>query len=88
MGNYLPCYCLLSAFCPALVKECEMENSEDTKKTKQFERLYTAVLVLLVAILLLVSILVTPRLWWVKVAIAVILVGVSIFFGHRYRRDR
>ena len=65
-----------------------MENSEDIKKTKQFERLYTAVLVLLVAILLLVSILFTLRLWWVKVAIAVILVGVSIFFGHRYRRDR
>ena len=65
-----------------------MENSEDTKKTKQFERLYTAVLVLLVAILLLISILYTPRLWWVKVAIAVILIGVSIFFGHRYRRER
>ena len=65
-----------------------MENSEDTKKDKQFERLYTAVLVLLVAILLLVSILITPRLWWVKVAIAVILIGVSIFFGHRYRRGR
>ena len=65
-----------------------MENSEDTKKDKQFERLYTAVLVLLVAILLLVSILYTPHLWWVKVAIAVILIGVSIFFGHRYRRDR
>ena len=65
-----------------------MENSEETKKAKQFERLYTAVLVLLVAILLLVSILYTPRLWWVKVAIAVILIGVSIFFGHRYQRDR
>lgn len=65
-----------------------MENSEDTKKDKQFERLYTAVLVLLVAILLLVSILYTPHLWWVKVAIAVILIGVSIFFGHRYRRAR
>ena len=40
-----------------------MENSEDTKKAKQFERLYTAMLVLLVAILLLISIFYTPRLW-------------------------
>ena len=40
-----------------------MENSEDTKKAKQFERLYTAILVLLVAILLLISILYTPHLW-------------------------
>ena len=65
-----------------------MENSEDTKKTKQFERLYTALLVLLVAILLLISILYTPRLWSVKVAIAVILIGVSALFGHKYLRGR
>ena len=37
-----------------------MGNSEDTRKAKQFERLYTAILVLLVAILLLISILYTP----------------------------
>ena len=65
-----------------------MENSEDTKKAKQFERLYTALLVLLVAILLLISILYTPRLWSVKVAIAVILIGVSVLFGHKYLRGR
>ena len=65
-----------------------MENSEDTKKAKQFERLYTAILVLLVAVLLLVSILYTPRLWPVKVVIAVILIGLGIFFGQRYMRER
>ena len=65
-----------------------MGNSEDTKKAKQFERLYTAILVLLVAILLLISILYTPRLWPVKVAIAGILIGVGAFFGHRYLRER
>ena len=65
-----------------------MENSEDTKKAKQFERLYTAILVLLVAMLLLISILYTPRLWQVKVVIAVILIGIGVFFGHSYRRKR
>ena len=65
-----------------------MENSEDTKKAKQFERLYTAILVLLVAILLLISILYTPRLWLVKVVIAMILIGIGAFFGHRYLRAR
>ena len=65
-----------------------MGNSEDTKKAKQFERLYTALLVLLVAILLLISILYTPRLWPVKVVIAVILIGIGAFFGHRYLRAR
>ena len=65
-----------------------MGNSEDTRKAKQFERLYTAILVLLVAILLLISILYTPRLWPVKVVIAVILISLSIFFGQRYLRER
>ena len=65
-----------------------MENSEDTKKAKQFERLYTAILVLLVAILLLISILYTPRLWPVKVVIVGILIGVSAFFGYRCLRER
>lgn len=65
-----------------------MENSEAVQKTKQFERLYTTILVLLVAILLLVSILYTSHLWLVKVAIAVILTGMGTFFGHRYLRER
>ena len=65
-----------------------MGNSEGTQKAKQFERLYTMVLVLLVAILLLFSILYTSHLWMVKVAIAIILIGIGIFFGHRYLRER
>lgn len=65
-----------------------MGNSEETQRAKQFERLYTTALVLLVAILLLVSILYTSHLWLVKVAIAVILVGIGTFFGHRYLRER
>lgn len=65
-----------------------MGNSEETQKAKQFERLYTVVLVLLVAILLLVSILYTSHLWLVKMAIAIILIGIGIFFGHRYLRER
>ena len=65
-----------------------MENSEDTKKAKQFERLYTAILVLLVAILLLISILYTPRLWLVKVGISVILISVGAFFSNRYLHNR
>ena len=65
-----------------------MENSEDTKKAKQFERVYTAILVVLVAILLLISILYTPRLWPVKVVIAAILIGLGAFFGSRYLRGR
>ncbi len=65
-----------------------MGNSEDTKKAKQFERLYTAILVLLVAILLLISILYTPRLWLVKVGISVILISVGAFFCNRYLHNR
>ena len=65
-----------------------VENSEDPKKAKQFERLYTTILVLLVAILLLVSILYTSRLWLVKVVIAVILLGIGVLFGQRYMRER
>ena len=88
MGNYLPRHRLLPALYPALVKGNAMGNSEETKKAKQFERLYTAILVLLVAILLLVSILYTPRLWQVKVVISAILISLSIFFGQRYLRER
>lgn len=65
-----------------------MENSEETKKAKQFERLYTALLVLIVAILLIVSIIYTPHLWWVKVAIAVILIVTGAFFAYRYLREQ
>ncbi len=65
-----------------------MGKSKDGRKSKQFERLYTAVLVLLVAILLLISIFYTPSLWQVKVTIAVILIGISGLFWGRYMGDR
>ncbi len=65
-----------------------MENSEESKRTKQFERLYTAVLLLLVAVLLLVSIFYTTGLWWVKVSISLVLVVISAFFGRKYLRNR
>lgn len=65
-----------------------MGKSEDTRKSKQFERLYTAVLVLLVATLLLISIFYTRSLWQVKVTIAVILIGMSGVFWGRYMGDR
>lgn len=65
-----------------------MGKSEDARTSKQFERLYTAVLVLLVATLLLISILYTRSLWQVKVIIAVILIAVSGLFWGRYLRDR
>lgn len=65
-----------------------MVNPEETQKAKQFERLYTTVLVLLVAILLLVSILYTSHLWSVKVAIAVVLIGIGTFFARSYLRAR
>ena len=88
MGNYLPRYCLLLAVCATLVKGDGMGKSEDTRKSKQFERLYTAVLVLLVAILLLISIFYTRSLWQVKVIIAVILIGISGLFWGSYLSDR
>ena len=65
-----------------------MEHSEEAGGRKQGERLYTAVLLLLVAVLLLVSILYTAQLWWVKVALAVVLSGVGAFFGWKYRQER
>ncbi len=65
-----------------------MGNAEDAKKSKQFERVYTAVLLLLVGLLLLVSILYTTHLWLAKVAIAAVLIGVSVLFGHKYLRER
>ena len=65
-----------------------MESPKEAKRTKQFERLYTAVLLLLVAVLLLVSIFYTVQLWWVKVSIAVVLASVGAFCGRRYLKER
>jgi len=63
-------------------------ETPDREKTAQFERLYSAVLLLLVAALLLLSILYTERLWGVKVGIALGLLGMSGFFLRRYAQGR
>ena len=65
-----------------------MEHSEETGRTRQGEKLYTAVLLLLVAVLLLVSIVYTTQLWWVKSALALVLVVVGAFFGWKYRQEK
>ncbi|MCI0529333.1 MAG: hypothetical protein L0Y56_17990 [Nitrospira sp.] len=65
-----------------------MDNLQKTKKLQQFEKLYTAVLLLIVAILMLASILYTTQLWLVKIFIVVILLGISVFFGRKYFQDK
>ena len=65
-----------------------MENSEDTRRTHQFERIYTLLLLWLVAGLLLISILYTSALWWVKVLIASVLIIIGAIFAHSYWRER
>ena len=65
-----------------------MENAKKDRKRKQFERLFTAVLLTAVAALLLVSIGYTPRLWGVKVVLALGLVAISAFLGRKYAQER
>ena len=65
-----------------------MDLPEETQSTKQFERLYTTVLLSLVAVLLLISILYTTQLWWVKAVIAVVLTDISAFLSRRYLQER
>jgi hypothetical protein len=65
-----------------------MENLEDIKKQKQFERIYSAVFLLIVALLILASILYTTQLWLAKVFIALTLLGFSAFFAREYFRGR
>ena len=65
-----------------------MEHSEEAERTRQGEKLYTAVLLLLVAVLLLASIVYTAQLWWVKVSLALVLSGVGAFFGWKYWQER
>ena len=65
-----------------------MENPQEDSRAKQLERLFTAVLLMLVAVLLLLSNLYTPQLWGVKVALAAVLAGTSAFFGLKYVQHR
>lgn len=63
-------------------------HGEDGRNTKQYERLFTALQLLLVAVLLVVSIVYTTQLWWVKAGIALVLASVSGFIGRKYWRAR
>lgn len=65
-----------------------MSESEKEGKPARFERLYTAVLLLVVAVLLLLSTLYTPALWGVKAGIALGLLGMSSYFFWRARSSR
>jgi len=65
-----------------------MDPLEEEKKLKQFERLYSAVFLLIIALLILASILYTARLWLVKVLITLVLLGFSAFFARAYFQER
>lgn len=65
-----------------------MSQSEKEGKSARFERLYTAVLLLVVAVLLLLSTLYTPALWGVKAGIAMALLGMSSYFFWRAKSSR
>ena len=60
----------------------------EEKKAARFERLYTAVLLLVVAVLLLLSTLYTGRLWGVKAGLALGLLVMSGYFFFSARASR
>jgi hypothetical protein len=62
-----------------------VSETGEEQKAARFERRYTAVLLLVVAILLLLSTLYTGRLWGVKAGIALGLLGMSGYFFWRAR---
>ena len=53
---------------------------------KQFENLYTALLLWLTALLLTLANLYSTQLWWVKIGLALILSGMGLVFAARYRK--
>ena len=61
---------------------------EEEKRTTQVEKIYTAVILLLVAILLFASNLYTTELWMVKSMIALVLFIVSAILGRTYWAQR
>ncbi|MDH7499935.1 MAG: hypothetical protein QHH30_06055 [candidate division NC10 bacterium] len=54
----------------------------------RFEKIYGAVLLLLVAALVIASMLYGPQMWKVKALIAVLLLALSLFFFWDYRRTK
>lgn len=65
-----------------------MSEAEEEKKAAHFERIYTAGLLLVVAILLLLSTLYTGRLWGVKAGLVLGLLVISGYFFWRARAAR
>ncbi len=65
-----------------------MSETKEEKKALRFERLYTAVLLLVVAVLLLFSTLYTGELWAVKAGLIVGLLGISGYFFWQVRVSR
>ncbi len=61
---------------------------EDDKRTNQLEKIYSAVILLLVAILLMASNLYTTDLWIVKMMLALALFIVSAILGKKYWTER
>ena len=60
----------------------------DSGDSKQFERVYSAVVLLLLAVLLVGSIYYTEELWQVKVGIALVLLAVGGYSIVQYLRLR
>lgn len=65
-----------------------MVNVEEEGRNRLGEKLYTSVLLLMVALLLLVSITYTTLLWWVKVLLALVLLSFSAGFGWKYGQEK
>jgi hypothetical protein len=65
-----------------------VSETNEEKRAARFERLYTAGLLLVVALLLLLSILYTGRLWGVKAGLALGLLVLSGYFFIRARAAR
>ena len=65
-----------------------MEPVVKSRKTRQFEWIYTAVLLFVVAALLLASLGYTRELWWVKSALALGLLIFSTFCAWKFVRGR
>jgi len=69
-------------------KKSSVITMENKNKTIQLELIYSAVILLLIAILLMTSNLYTTDLWLVKIVIAFVLLIVSAVLGKNYWSQR
>ena len=65
-----------------------MSDDAHAGKRRQFERAYTAGMLLAVAALLLAANLYSTQLWPVKVALAVVLGAVAVYQAVQFRRHK